>query len=218
MRTSEEIKDLTAALVKAQAKFPEIKKTKEGQIGNRTFMYAPLDKIRGACDPKLHENDLVVTHGMEPIDGHPYFVTRLTHGTSGQWMESVCIFNPENGEPKNQGKLITYYSRYGYNSLLGLSTEEDTDAPPGNKSNKHAPAATKATSAPAASAWGTGQKGDRITEAQWNELLACAAKNGWSEAVLKKTLKTSFGYKAAKEITVEDSGKILNMILTQPQK
>ena len=46
MKTSDSQTALVGALFKAWQDFPKIGKTKEGQAGNRKFMYAPFDEVR----------------------------------------------------------------------------------------------------------------------------------------------------------------------------
>lgn len=227
MITSKEITNLNAAFVKAQAKFPAIEKNREGQIGNRKFKYAELDKIRAKCDPILNDHGLFVTHAPERIDGVPHLTTRLEH-SSGEWKESSLELSPENAEPKSLGMLLTYLSRYGYTGILGLATAEDLDAPPGNKNPPQSPPPKKASPPPRPPQapppakgkleWGTGAPDGRVNEAAWKELQEEAEKHGWSKDVLQKTLKNSFGYSLPKQIKMEDAMKILDMIKTSPKK
>ena len=83
MKTSATQKELLTALLAAKMRFPKIEKNKEGQAGNRKFRYAPLEVIKDACDPILHELGLIVTQGP---DGH-FLDTRLDHCPSGEWRE-----------------------------------------------------------------------------------------------------------------------------------
>lgn len=128
MKTSETQIALVGALFAARQTFPLIAKDHEGQVGNRKFKYAPLEKIRDATEPHLVLNGLMVTQGTE---GHN-IITRLDH-TSGEWRESSMPVNAEHANMQSYGIEITYRRRYAYNLMLGIVTEEDTDGSGGAK-------------------------------------------------------------------------------------
>ncbi len=128
MKTSESQANLLPALLDAQKQFPKIEKSKSGQAGNRKFMYAPLEVIKDACDPILHDLGLLVTHGP---DGH-VLVTRLDH-VSGEWREIRTPMDEVYPSDQSYGISTTYRRRYGYQCILGILTEEDID---GNKKER----------------------------------------------------------------------------------
>lgn len=122
MKTSESQKELVAALVKSQMAFPKIEKTKQGQSGNRKFMYAPYDEIKDKCDPILWANGLIVTQGPE---GHS-LTTRLDH-VSGEWREVYTPMEEVYPSDQSYGISTSYRRRYAYQGILGIVTEEDID-------------------------------------------------------------------------------------------
>lgn len=122
MKTSESQSALIEALLAAQAKFPSIDKTKEGQSGHRKFKYAPLDVVLNAVRPVLLENRLLLTQCVEGDS----IITRLDHA-SGEWRESSMPVNAEHANMQSYGIELTYRRRYALQPMLGIVTEEDTD-------------------------------------------------------------------------------------------
>lgn len=129
MKTSESQVNLVPALFAAKQEFPRIAKTKKGQAGNRTFMYAPLDEINDIVDPVLWKHGLFITQGTE---GHE-LVTRLEHAASGEWRETRMPVNIEHANMQSYGIEITYRRRYAVPPILGLTTEEDIDVKEKNR-------------------------------------------------------------------------------------
>lgn len=130
MKTSESQSKLVAAMLAARQTFPKIGKTKQGQSGNRTFKYAPLDEVLDAVMPALLGNGLLLTQGT---DGHE-LVTRLDH-TSGEWRESRMPINAEHANMMSYGIELTYRRRYALQPMLGIVTEDDADGAGGQKRN-----------------------------------------------------------------------------------
>jgi len=123
MKTSDTQSKLLNALFTAQGEFPIIPKTKKGQAGNRSFLYAPLEDIRDLVQPVLRKHSLLLTQSTE---GHT-LITRLEHVPSGEWREGSMPMNAEHANMQAYGIETTYRRRYGYPMILGLMTEEDTD-------------------------------------------------------------------------------------------
>lgn len=123
MKTSESQSNLAPALFAAWQKFPVIPKTKEGQSGNRRFMYAPFDQVLDAVRPVLIEHGLMLTQGT---DGHN-LVTRLEHAASAEWREAVMPINAEHANMQSYGIELMYRRRYAAIAMLGIVTEDDTD-------------------------------------------------------------------------------------------
>lgn len=120
---SEQINELSAALIKAQAEFPEIPKTKEvvvqGKNGSYVFKYAPLESMLSLVRPVLHSNSLGFTQGA---DGDA-IVTTILHA-SGQFISHRM---PIDSIPYAQqyGAQFTYRRRYSLKAALGIETDED---------------------------------------------------------------------------------------------
>ena len=93
------------------------------------YTYASLDNIVEVITPLLKKHGLGFT---QPLDGNS-IKTILFHTKSGESIESTLEI-PQGVELKgmNQfqvlGSAITYLRRYSLASVLGLVTDEDTDA------------------------------------------------------------------------------------------
>lgn len=117
---------IVAALVVAREKFEPIKKTREGQQGNRKFGYAPLDEIQRATQPGLQKAKLSLVHYVQPIGTAIFVVTELRMAQEEGCFRSMYPLSP-GLMTQDRGKEITYGKRYNTNALLDLCVDEDTD-------------------------------------------------------------------------------------------
>lgn len=128
------MKEITNALVKAQAKFPLIRK----EDSNPFFKskYAGLPSVLEAVLPILNENGLVLS--QSPItDGDRIGVETTIYHTSGEYITSKFTMNLAKNDPQGAGSAITYARRYALVSMLGLNVDEDDDGnTASNKINK----------------------------------------------------------------------------------
>ena len=126
VRTQETAADLTglyAALSTFQSELKPMERTVEVNAGTYKFKYTPLDEIMKNIYPLLGKNGLAVRHelnagGIECV---------LTHKT-GTELRSGAVQVGRSGDMKNIGGQITYARRYTLTMLLGIASEEDTDA------------------------------------------------------------------------------------------
>lgn len=125
--------ELAAALAKAQAAFPPIKKTKTVRVrtktgGEYTFDYAPLEAVIDAVRAPLTENDLAYTQTLATLpEGVLALRTMLLHG-GGERLEDLCPLPVREGMSAQEiGSLITYFRRYALTCLLGIASEDDDD-------------------------------------------------------------------------------------------
>ncbi len=123
MRASENINEITAALVAARPLFGEIVKSCEVDTGKFKFSYAPFPEIIDKTEQALFHNDLYVI--QSDCDGK--LVSRLCH-SSGQWIENFVNVEFQGGTPQNYGAALTYARRYGYIQLLGICPEDDNES------------------------------------------------------------------------------------------
>jgi len=138
-RSSETIGTIAAALAKAQAQLVNPEKSLVGTIrsdGRRgteqTFRYAPLssglDIVRKTLSQ--HEIATVQTTSIDEAAGLVRLSTVLAHA-SGEWIASdwpVCAIN-ETAAPHRMGAALTYARRYALFTLVGITGEDDLDAP-----------------------------------------------------------------------------------------
>ena len=126
---SESIKNLTAALVKAQAEMPVVAMDKENP--HMHYSYATLGAIINAVRPILAKYELSLV--QFPVNEGDYIgVKSILSHTSGEWMEETVYVILEDKRPlskaQSAGMTITYLRRYAISSLLCLYADEDTDA------------------------------------------------------------------------------------------
>jgi ERF superfamily len=111
------------ALIAAQAEFPAIPKTKSAY----NYKYAPLPEIHTLIRPILIKHGLAVLH---PITTNAEFKTCVgtvvIHKDGGS-LASEGLIIPEL-KAQEQGSFVTYGNRYGYCSMLGLTSQDDDDA------------------------------------------------------------------------------------------
>lgn len=123
MNQSQEIGSLAAALIKAQAEFPAIPKTKEvivkSEKGSYIFKYAPLEDTLKLLRPILARHGLGLTQGAEGAA----IVTTVLH-ESGQWL-SHSMPMPETSNAQQYGAQFTYRRRYSLKAALGIETDDD---------------------------------------------------------------------------------------------
>lgn len=139
MRTSESIKNIAAALSKAQATTMSAIRKKENEAfkrGGKVSKYADLEAVWDACRKPMTDNGLSVVQGDEGDDGVLVrFTTRLMH-ESGEWIETTATYKPSQTTPQGIGSAHTYARRYGVCDMLGVVTEDDdgnaSSSPPEN--------------------------------------------------------------------------------------
>jgi hypothetical protein len=128
MRTSESIKSISVALVKAQAEMPLVPMNTENPFYHSKF--ADLGSVIKTTRPILAKNGLSITQWPTTSeDGQVGLTTRLLH-ESGEWFEDTVFIKslPEQKNPAQAaGITITYLKRYCWSAVLGIYTDEDTD-------------------------------------------------------------------------------------------
>lgn len=122
-----EIKNISAALIKAKANFKAI--TKDKTNPHFKSKYASLDSVLEAVDSALGEAGLLLIQPTETRDGGTVLKTILIHAESGETLESIVSI-PTSNDPQKFGSALTYYRRFCLCSFLGIAPDEDDD---GNK-------------------------------------------------------------------------------------
>jgi len=138
-RSSETIGAIAAALAKAQGELSNPEKSLIATIrspfpreGDRTFRYASLASGLEIVRKSLgqHEIATVQTTAIDQASGQIQLTTLLAHA-SGEWISSdwpVCPTS-ETAAPHRMGAALTYARRYALFALVGISGEDDLDAP-----------------------------------------------------------------------------------------
>jgi len=153
---SEQLNDLAAALVKAQAQFPNIDMDGKGQVGqNRDYKYATLAHIIKTVTPVLTANGLSVVQTCEPTAPGALRVTTTLLHASGQFLEGTLEM-PAGSTAQQAGSAMTYARRYSLAAILGVAADEDDDGAQASQGRaRTAPRARTEPPAPAAPPAGT---------------------------------------------------------------
>jgi hypothetical protein len=119
MKTSETIKIISPALLKAQKTIGAAKKGATNPFFHST--YADLGSVMEACKEHLNENGVTI---LQPIV-NMVVETILLH-ESGEWISSETpIVCKEANNPQALGSAITYARRYGLQSMVFIPAEDD---------------------------------------------------------------------------------------------
>lgn len=145
MHKSDSIKELSAALVKAQASIGVA--IKDSVNPHFKSKYADLGAVWAACRKPLNDNGLSVV--QMPVDaGEPGRValeTILVH-VSGEYISSTVSTRLMKDDAQGVGSAITYLRRYALAAFVGIVADEDDD---GNAASAPAkPAAPRAVEPP----------------------------------------------------------------------
>lgn len=138
-QSSERIGSIAAALARAQAELMNPEKTLTAIIrspfpreGDRTFRYASLASGLDIVRKTLSQQEIATIQStrVETITGQIHLTTLLAHA-SGEWISSdwpVCAAKDVEA-PHRMGAALTYARRYALFALVGITGEDDLDAP-----------------------------------------------------------------------------------------
>lgn len=117
--TSQETKNIIAALIKAQKKIKHAQKdAKNPHFKNQ---YATLESVIDASKDALLENDVVVS---QVYTRENLLITRLMH-SSGEWIESVIALVLNKNDMQQLGSATTYGRRYALAAILNIAQTDD---------------------------------------------------------------------------------------------
>jgi len=127
METTQTLTKIIEALLKSQKEIENVKKEAENPYFKSK--YADLNSLIEACKKILNDNGILI---LQPINGE-FVETTLFH-TSGESISSKTkIVSKSDNNPQDQGSAITYARRYGLQSMLFMSAEDDD----GEKATDH---------------------------------------------------------------------------------
>tara|TARA_R110002167_G_scaffold96460_1_gene255524 strand:+ start:5262 stop:5849 length:588 start_codon:yes stop_codon:yes gene_type:complete len=123
-----EKKNIYKALADFQQEVPVLLKGTDGY----GYKYIQLEHIIAQINPLLKKHNLGFTQLISAVEYGSGLTTVLFHHPSGEDISSSCII-PEcdmKGMNKFQsaGAGITYFRRYALSSMLGIISDQDTDA------------------------------------------------------------------------------------------
>lgn len=124
MTKSESIKEIAAALAKAQGAI-------KGAAKDRTnphfkSQYADLASVWEACRAQLAANGIAVVQGVESEGQTVRVETTLAH-SSGEWITSSLTLPVAQVTAQGVGSAITYGRRYGLSAMVGIAPTDDDD-------------------------------------------------------------------------------------------
>jgi len=137
MQTSEETKDLLAAMLAAKLNMKPV--GKGGKNLHDNYKYSKELDWWKAIEPHLEANGLIVTFSIgPPIELGPTLSgnqtktrvlgdARLSHVETGQWMEISCAGDGADKTDKAVFKAECGFKKYAYSFLFGLPTSDDPE-------------------------------------------------------------------------------------------
>jgi hypothetical protein len=124
MKTSENITNISKALLKAQTAFTFAGKNARNPHFKNT--YADLTAVIDAIKPALNESGIVFMQTSSPSDsGILALTTRLIHAESGEFIEDTGTCPLPKSDPQGYGSAMTYMRRYCLASICGLYQDDD---------------------------------------------------------------------------------------------
>lgn len=131
MRQSDSVKSLLESLAKAQSEFVTLPKDKNGY----GYKYTDIDTVINYVRPILSKYGLGFMQSLSSLSSTakeiPAITTRVFH-SSGEWIEDTTVLPDvtlaKTNNAQNMGASITYMRRYFLCAMLGITSDEDTDA------------------------------------------------------------------------------------------
>lgn len=125
MKRSESVKEICAALAKAQASMGNaIKNTKNAFFKNR---YADFTALVEVIREPFASNALFFTQEVTSTDKTVSVITTIWHAT-GEWLEFDALVMPIGANTaQGIGSATTYAKRYSLGAAAGIATSEDDD-------------------------------------------------------------------------------------------
>jgi len=126
MEKSESIKNLTAALAKAQSALSNAKNTADNPFYKSR--YAPLGDVLDLIRPVLAKNDLSVVQYPSSQDGKAVSIHTMLIHASGEYIDfDPLTLTAEKITPQGAGAAITYGRRYTVSGIFNIASEDDDD-------------------------------------------------------------------------------------------
>lgn len=123
MRTSESIKQIAPALLKAQKEIKCVDRDKVNKGFNS--VYASLGAVIEAVKEPLNESGIIFLQSLsESTPGVLCCTTRLLH-ESGEWIEDTATIPLAKIDPQGYGSAATYIRRYSLSAIVGLHQDDD---------------------------------------------------------------------------------------------
>ena len=122
MEKSESIKNLAAALTKAQAEMSGAKKSANNPFFKSKF--ADLGEVIRCVKEPFENNGLSFMQFPVSADGFAGVNTIIMH-ESGEFISQDFMLKCAKNDPQGMGSAITYAKRYGLQGACGIPSEDD---------------------------------------------------------------------------------------------
>jgi hypothetical protein len=132
VRTSDSIKEISGALLKAQIAIRAA--IKDATNPHFRSKYADLASVIEAVKEPLNKNSISF---IQPVsfDEHGVLVETVLLHTSGEWISGTLAIPVSKQDAQGVGSAISYGRRYGLQSMCGVPAEDDD----GNAATASAP-------------------------------------------------------------------------------
>lgn len=128
MKQSESITKLLENFANAQGEFVTLPKDKQGY----GYKYTDLDTVISTVRPILAKHGLGFIQSLTTTESGKNAVTTRLFSKEGEYLEDTIILPDismaKTNSAQNLGAAITYMKRYALCAMLGISSDEDTDA------------------------------------------------------------------------------------------
>lgn len=121
-KTKEKIPSFRERLLMAQMEIGTIKKTSSNPFFKSK--YFDINAILAEVKPVLNKHGLIILQPLVTRDGRNSVETCIMDSYSDQTFASV-VYLPNLEDPQKMGSAITYFRRYGLQSVLALEAEDD---------------------------------------------------------------------------------------------
>ena len=122
MRSSDTIKEISGALLKAQMAIKAA--IKDATNPHFRSKYADLSSVIEAVKEPLNKNSISF---IQPVsfDEHGVLVETVLLHTSGEWISGTLAIPVSKHDAQGVGSAISYGRRYGLQSMCGVPAEDD---------------------------------------------------------------------------------------------
>lgn len=181
MKQSESIAKLFENFTKAQAEFKTLPKDKQGY----GYKYTDLDTVISSVRPVLAKYSLGFMQTLTSLESGKSAITTRLFSSDGEYLEDTIglpdVAMAKTNSAQNLGAAITYMKRYALCAMLGISSDEDTDAEIQRPAQKQTPAPQQKQNQPKAKPQPQQPAGGADTpeqHAEINNLLGAMYQNG----------------------------------------
>ena len=124
MKTSEDISEISKALLKARKDFKPLVATKLNPFFKSN--YADLNDVIKCVDEALSENGIILIQGSGESTKGIKVTQRIIH-ESGQWIESEMPIPLQKNDAQASGSAMSYGRRYLLSAMMCIACSEDDD-------------------------------------------------------------------------------------------